>query len=155
MAKVSKFTDKVAKIKRKTTVPFATDEGEVIEFAIKSRSDEEITALGERYDAMKPAVPSKKVPAGKGFKVIENPNEPEYKKAVAQINKIHFNHMALMFLDEEERPEGNEKEQLKAIADVELAGFTSKIVNKGLEISGLVDPDDKDLDESVDEERKN
>lgn len=156
MAKVSKFADKVKKLKRTETVPFITDEGETIEFAVVSRSDKEISALAERYDAMKPPVPSQKVPSGKGgFKVIERPNDPEYKKSVAEINKVHFNHMALMFLAEDERPEGTEEEQLKQIAEIELAGFVPKIVNKGLELSGLIDPEDEGLDEAVEEERKN
>jgi hypothetical protein len=154
MALVGKFGDKVRKLKRTETVPFVTDSGEVIEFAVVSRSDKEMTALSEKYEVLKPAIPSQKVPAGKGFKIIENPNEPEYKKAVAAINKKHFNHMALMFLDESEKPEGTEEEQLQAIEEVELAGFVSKIVNKGLELSGLIDPQET-FDESVEQERKN
>lgn len=155
MAKISKFADKVKKLKRTETVPFITDGEEVIEFAVESRSDKEITALADRYDALKPPVPSQKVPTGKGgFKVIERPNDPEYKKAVAEINKNHFNHMALMFLAADERPEGTEEEQLKEINEIELAGFVPKIVNKGLELSGLIDPEDT-LDDEVEEERKN
>lgn len=154
MALVGKFGDKVKKLKRTETVPFVTDEGDVIEFAVVSRSDKEMTALSEKYEVLKPAVPSQKVPAGKGFKIIENPNDPDYKKAVAAINKKHFNHMALMFLAEDEKPEGTEEEQLAAIEEVELAGFVSKIVNKGLELSGLIDPQET-FDESVEQERKN
>ncbi|QJT70410.1 hypothetical protein [Microcystis phage MaeS] len=153
MAKLSKFSDKVKKINRKEAVPFATDGGEVIEFVVESRSDAEITALANRYEEMKPPVPSQKVPAGKSYKVIENPNDPEYKRAVAAINKKHFNHMALMFLAADEKPEGTEEEQLKAIEEVELAGFTSKIVNKGLELSGLIEPEE--VDEVIEAERKN
>jgi hypothetical protein len=154
MALVGKFGAKVKKLKRTETVPFVIDGGEVIEFAVVSRSDKEMTALSEKYEELKPAVPSQKVPAGKGFKIIENPNDPEYKKVIAAINKKHFNHMALMFLAEDEKPEGNENEQLKAIEEVELAGFVSKIVNKGLELSGLIDPQEN-FDESVEQERKN
>lgn len=154
MAQVSKFASKVKKIKRTVTVPFETDEGEVIEFKIESRSSTELDALSDRYDAMKPAVPSKRVPTGKGgFKVIENPNDPEYKKAAGEVSKNHFNHMALLFLAEEERPEGTEEEQLKEIAEVELAGFVGKIVTKGLEISGLTNSDNSD--DEVEAEVKN
>ena len=156
MAKVSKFADKVKKIARKDVVSFATDEGDVIDFEIRSVSSETLDALSEKYDAMKPPVPSKKVPSGKGFRVIENPDDPEYKKKTSHISKLHFNHMALMFLAPEERPEGSEEEQLKAIAEVELAGFVSKIVSKGLDISGLSkDDDENDLDEAVKTETKN
>lgn len=156
MAKISKFADKAKKLKRTDTVLFLTDKGETIEFAVVSRSSEDIEALAEKYDSMKPPVPSQKVPSGKGFKVIERPNDPEYKKAVAQISKLHFNHMALLFLAEEERPEGTEEEQLKEIAEVELAGFVGKIVSKGLELSGLgKDDDDNDPDVEVETERKN
>jgi hypothetical protein len=154
MAKVSKFGDKAKKLKRIQTVAFLTDEGETIEFAVESRSSEMLDELSEKYDEMKPPVPSQKVPAGKGFRVIEKPNDPEYKKKVSAINKLHFNHMALMFLAEDERPEGSEEEQLKAIQEVELAGFVSKIVNMGLELSGLTDPKEQ-LDEEIEEERKN
>lgn len=156
MGKINKFSDKVQKIKRATTVDFATNEGDVISFAIQSRSSEEIDGLNDKYEALKPNVPSKKVPTGKGgFKVIENPNEPEYKKVVSGISKAHFNHMALMFLAEDERPEGTEEEQLKAISEVELAGFVGKIVTRGLEISGLTGDDDNDIGAEVEEERKN
>lgn len=156
MAKISKFADKAKKLKRTDTVIFLDDNGEAIEFAVESRSSETIEALAEKYDAMKPPVPSQKVPSGKSFKVIERPNDPEYKKAVAQISKTHFNHMALMFLAEDERPEGTEEEQLKAIHEVELAGFVGKIVSKGLDLSGLgKDEEGEELDAAVEEERKN
>jgi len=154
MATVSKFSSKVKKLKRTDTVPFLTDSGESVEFKVESRSSKEIEELSERYEAMKPPVPTQKVPSGRGFKVIERPNDPEYKKAVADINKQHFIHMALLFLAEDERPEGTEEEQLKAIEEVELAGFVGKIVNRGLELSGLSD-EEETLDEAVEEERKN
>lgn len=155
MAKVSKFADKVKKIKRSEVVPFLTDDGETIEFTVESRSSEQLDVLSEKYEALKPPVPSRKVPSGKGgYRVIELPNDPAYKKEVAGISKLHFNHMALLFLAEGERPEGTEDEQLQAIADVELAGFVSKLVTKGLEISGLTD-NEEDLDEEIEEERKN
>lgn len=154
MATVSKFSSKVKKLKRTDTVPFLTDTGESIEFKVESRSSKEIEALSDRYEAMKPPVPTQKVPSGRGFKVIERPNDPEYKRAVAEINKQHFNHMALLFLAEDERPEGTEEEQLQAIEDVELAGFVGKIVNRGLELSGLTD-EEETFDEAVEEERKN
>lgn len=157
MAKISKFKDKAKKLKRTGSVIFLDDNGESIEFLVESRSSEEIEALAEKYDAMKPPVPSQKVPSGKGgFKVIEKPNDPEYKKQVSQISKIHFNHMALMFLAEDERPEGTEAEQLKEIQEVELAGFVGKIVSKGLDLSGLGKEDeDNDVDVEIEEERKN
>lgn len=155
MAKVSKFADKVKKIKRAESVPFLTNEGETVEFTVESRSSEQIETLSEKYDAMKPPVPSQRVPSGKGgYKVIERPNDPAYKKEVSAISKLHFNHMALLFLAEDERPEGNEEEQLKEIAEVELAGFVNKIVTKGLEISGLTD-NEADIEEEIEEERKN
>ena len=156
MAKVSKFADKAKKLKRTDSVVFLTNEGETIEFAVESRSAEDLDILSEKYEAMKPPVPSQKVPSGKGFKVIERPNDPAYKKEVAKVSKLHFNHMALLFLAEDERPEGTEEEQLEEIANVELAGFVAKIVNKGLELSGLGKEDeDNDLDAAVEEERKN
>lgn len=156
-AKISKFASKAKKLKRTGSVIFLDDNGESIEFAVESRSSEEIEALADKYEQLKPPVPSQKVPSGKGgFKVIEKPNDPEYKKQVSQISKLHFNHMALMFLAEDERPEGTEEEQLKEIQKVELAGFVGKIVSKGLDLSGLGKEDDEsNLDAEVEEERKN
>lgn len=156
MGRISKFADKAKKLKRTGSVIFLDDNGESVEFAVESRSSEEIEALAEKYEALKPAVPSQKVPSGKSFKVIERPNDPEYKKAAAQISKLHFNHMALMFLAEDERPEGTEEEQLAEIQKVELAGFVGKIVSKGLDLSGLgKDDEENDIDENIEDERKN
>lgn len=156
MGKISKFASKAKKLKRTGSVIFLDDNGESVEFLVESRSSDEIEALAEKYDAMKPPVPSQKVPSGKGFKVVERPNDPEYKKEIAGISKLHFNHMALMFLAEDERPEGTEEEQLQEIAKVELAGFVGKVVSKGLDLSGLGKEDNEnDLDAEVEEERKN
>jgi hypothetical protein len=149
MAKVMKFADKVKKVKRHDAVNFVTDDGDVIEFKVESRSSDVMEALSQKYDALKPTAPTKKLPTNKGgVRIVSNEEDPTYKRELAKISKMHFAHMALIFLAEGERPEGSEEEQIKEIQEVELAGFVGKIVSKGLEISGLTN---NDADEEVDE----
>jgi len=149
MAKVSKFGDKVKKIKRSGMVNFVTDEGEVIEFKVESRKSEDIDTVNDIYDPLKPKVPTKKLPSKGGFKVIENHDDPEYKKAFGAVQRRNLAHLALMFLADEEKPEGEVEEQVQQILDVELAGFIGKVVNKGLELSGLSGNDDEEELEEV------
>lgn len=140
-----KFADKVKKIKRTDSVDFVTDGGEVISFKVVSVSQPQMDALNEKYNAMKPAVPTKRLPSAKGIKLVDDPENPEYVAEITRINMQRFYHLAILFLAPEERPEGEIEEQIEAIKEVELAGFTGKIVNKGLEISGLTD--DKEAEE--------
>jgi hypothetical protein len=149
MAKVNKFASKVGKLKRTGKVHFNTDEGEVLEFVIESRKSEAIDEINGQYDALKPKVPTRKLPSAKGFKVVEQHDDPEYKKALGAIQRKNLAHLALMFLAEDERPEGTVEEQVQQIMDIELAGFIGKIVNKGLEISGLGGEDDEEEFEEV------
>ncbi|AKC02674.1 hypothetical protein CPT_Stills46 [Bacillus phage Stills] len=144
MAKVNKFASKVKKLKRTGKVHFNTDEGEVLEFAIESRKSEDIDTINGIYDAKKPKVPTRKLPSAKGFKVVEQHDDPEYKKELGVIQRRNLAHLALMFLAEDERPEGEVEEQVQQILDIELAGFIGKIVNKGLEISGLGGDDEEE-----------
>lgn len=148
MAKVMKFADKVNKIKRSSMVGFPTDDGEIIEFKVESRSDKMIASIDAKYESRKPKVPTRPVPTANGRrKIIEDKDDPKYKEALAENSKRHFAELALAFLSEEERPEGEKEEQIDQILEVELAGFTTKIVQRGLEISGLIE--EGELDEEV------
>ena len=149
MAKVNKYASKVSKIKRRSKVHFNTDEGEVLEFVVESRKSEAIDEINGQYDALKPKVPTKKLPARNGFKVVEQHDDPEYKKSLGVIQRKNLAHLALLFLAEDERPEGEIEEQVQQIMDIELAGFIGKVVNKGLEISGLGGDDDEEEFEEV------
>ncbi|ARC72575.1 hypothetical protein [Bacillus licheniformis] len=141
--KVMKFAEKVKKIKRTDTVPFTTDEGETIEFKVESRSEKQVDEVNTKYEAMKPKVPTKRLPAAGGrFKIVEDHENPDYKIKMAEVQKQNFAELALLFLAEEERPEGNIDEQLTQIMEVELAGFVPKIVQRGLEISALIDEEE-------------
>lgn len=140
MAKVNKFSDKVKKIERKDTVDFISNDGEVISFAVESRSEKDIDAVNSKYDAQKPKVPTKRLPvAGGKFKTIEDTDNVEYRQALARVQKANFAELALLFLAEDERPEGTLEEQLEAIGTVNLAGFIPKVVQRGLEISGVIE----------------
>lgn len=149
MAKVSKFGDKVKKIKRTGTVNFVTNEGEVIDFKVESRKSEDIDAVNDIYEPLKPKVPTRKLPSKNGVKVVENHDDPEYKKAFGAVQRRNLAHLALMFLSDDEKPEGEIEEQVQQILDVELAGFIGKIVNKGLELSGLSGDDEVEEFEEV------
>ena len=150
--KVNKFAEKAKKLKRTMKVPFNSDDGEVIEFEIQSLGQEVFDRINEKYDDMKPHVPTKRLPAKNGkFKIVDNYDDPSYKKVVREITRKNMAELALNFLTENERPDGELDEQIKAVQEVELAGFISKIVNNGLEISDLID---KPLEEEI-EEAKN
>ena len=140
MGKVLKFADKIKKIKRTADVIFFDDNGEEVSFKLESRSEELIDDVNHKYDALKPQVPTKRLPSANGkFKVIEDHDNAEYRKALGKIQKKNFAELALLFLAEEERPEGTLEEQVEQIQQVEFAGFVAKIVQRGLEISGVIE----------------
>lgn len=140
MGKVLKFADKIKKIKRTAEVSFLTDGGEEVKFKVESRSEELIDDVNHKYDALKPQVPTKRLPSANGkFKVIEDHDNAEYRKAVGKIQKKNFAELALLFLAEDERPEGTLDEQVEQMQQVELAGFVAKLVQRGLEISGVIE----------------
>ena len=153
MGKVLKFADKIKKIKRTAMVSFATDEGEFIEFKVESRSQTIIDGINAKYEAMKPKVPTKRLPSANGKpKIVEDLNDPEYLKALGEVQKKNFAELALNFLAEEERPGGEIEDQIAELRAVELAGFVPKIVQRGLEISAVIE--EKSYDEDL-EEAKN
>ena len=150
MAKISKFTEKIKKIKRTALVPFTTDEGNVIEFKIESLSEKAIDEINAKYDAKKPKVPTKRLPvAGGKFKTIEDTENPEYRRAYSQVQKENFAELALAFLAEDEKPEGTLEEQLQELVNVELAGFIPKLVQRGLEISAVIEEKEDNYDEEL------
>ena len=154
MAKVTKFSDKIKKLKRTAEVTFYTDDpNENITFNVQSVSQNVMDAIDAKYEAKKPKVPSRRVPVGngKGAKVVEFPNDPDYQSKLSDVLRDKMAEMAINFLVDEDKPEGTIEEQIKEIQDVELAGFVGKIVNRGLEISGLID---EDVEEEI-EEAKN
>jgi hypothetical protein len=154
MAKVAKFTDKVKKLKRKDVVVFEVDDG-TVEFTVVSRSESEIDVIRNKYDNLKPKVPTKRVPVkGGGYKVLNDEDNVEYQQAVNKVLKEQITEMAILFMEEEDRPEGTVEEQIKAMQDVELAGFVPKIFDRGMIISGLRDDNAESYDEEV-EEAKN
>lgn len=154
MAKLNKFADKVKKIKRTATVDFPTDGGEVISFKVESISQNTMEAINRKYDGMEPPVPTKRVPAKGGrMKIVENPDDPKYVEQLGKIRQLRLAEFALFFLAEDERPEGELEEQLKAMIEVELAGFIPRIMDVGFEISGF--RDDEDDYEGDIEEAKN
>jgi hypothetical protein len=143
MAKISKFKDKVKKIKRTANVTFTTDEGEFIDFKIVSRSEQVIDDVNSKYEALLPKVPTKRLASTNGKpRIVEDPENADYKVALAKVKKKNFAELALIFLADEERPEGTVGEQLAEIAEVELAGFIPKIVQRGLEISAVIEEED-------------
>lgn len=154
MAKLNKFADKVKKLKRKDVVYFNVDEGEVIGFEIQSLGQETMDKVNQKYDNMMPQVPTKRLPTASGKpKIVEDPDNKQYREETTKVIRQKMAELAVLFLAEDERPEGTIEEQMKALAEVELAGFIPKVVNRGLEISGLVD--EKDLDEEIDEAKNN
>ena len=149
--KVNKFAEKAKKLKRSMKVPFNTDGGEVIEFEIQSLGQDVFDKVNEKYDNMKPPVPTKRLPAKNGkVKIVDDTEDPAYKRAIRDITRKNMAELALQFLAEHERPEGEIDEQIQAIQEVELAGFIGKIVNNGLEISDLID---KPLEDEIEEEK--
>jgi hypothetical protein len=143
MAKILKFADKVKKIKRTAPVFFTTDEGETIEFKVESRSQNLIDEVNEKYEALKPQVPTKRLPAAGGkTKIVEDHDNADYKRALGKVQKDNFAELALLFLSEAERPEGELAEQLEQMKEVELAGFIPKLVQRGLEISAVIEEDE-------------
>ena len=104
--KVSKFADKVKKLKRTGEVNFITNEGDVIDFKIESHKSEDIDAVNDIYEALKPKVPTRKLPSKNGFKVVEQPDDPEYRKAHGAVQRRNLANLALLFLAVEEKPEG-------------------------------------------------
>jgi len=152
--KVLKFADKIKKIKRTATIDFPTDDGDLVSFKIESRSQSVIDEINAKYESKKPKVPTKRLPSVNGkVKIVEDTNDPEYKAKLAEVQKLNFAELALAFLAEEERPEGTLEEQIQQILEVELAGFIPKIVERGLEISGLID--EKNYEEEVEEAKNN
>ena len=153
MAKVMKFADKVKKIKRTAMVGFRTDDGDIIEFKVASRPQSKVDEINAKYEQMMPKVPTKRLPSQGGKpKIVEDKENPEYKAQVSAIQSRNFAELALLFLDEEERPEGDIDQQIDQMLEVELAGFISKIFQRGLEVSGIIDSKE---DEEEFEEIKN
>lgn len=150
---VSKFSQKVKKISRKGTVDFVTDEGEVISFEVQSFGRKTFDALNDKYEELKPKVPTKKLPSKNGVKIINDDQNPDYLKKLGDVMSRRMVEIALISLSPEERPDGGVEEQLDALEGVDLAGFVPKIVQKGLELSGLIESQD-DYEEEVDEAKK-
>lgn len=154
MVKLSKFAEKVKKVKRKDVVTFKTDDGEGIEFLVESRGENEIDAINAKYDKLKPKVPTKRLPVHGGkYKTIENDKDPEYRTELLRVQKMNFAELALLFLAKEERPEGELQEQIEEIRGVELAGFIPKIVQRGLELSGIVEEEEESYEEALEAEK--
>lgn len=148
MAKIMKFADKVKKLKRTGVVNFQTDEGEWIEFAIESRSDKAVDEVNRKYELSKPSVPTKKLPTKQGgFKIIEDPENKDYRMALNMNTKRNFAELALLFLADDEKPEGTLEEQVDQIMEVELAGFIGKIVEQGLRLSAMLE-DQEEMNEA-------
>lgn len=149
MAKIMKFSDKVKKLKRTGVVTFQTDEGEWIEFTIESRSDKAVDEVNRKYELSKPSVPTKRLPSKQGTKIVEDPENKDYRLALNMNTKKNFAELALLFLAEDERPEGELEEQIEQIMEVELAGFIGKIVERGLQLSGMMEePEDEMMNEA-------
>ena len=146
---VLKFADKVKKLKRTTDVDFIDDSGEVITFVVTSVKQEALDEINEKYNLLIPAVPTMKLPTKGGFKIVEKHDDPEYKAAVIKNDKERMYEMAALFLREAEGLEGTIEEQVAVIREVELAGFVGKVVNKGLEVSGLLGNDE--VEEEIEE----
>lgn len=145
---VLKFADKVKKLKRTDTVDFKDNEGEVTSFTVTSVKQTDLDVINDKYNAMLPAVPTKKLPSSKGFKIVEMHDDPVYKAECIRIDKERMYEMAALFLREGEGLEGEIEEQVEVIKSVELAGFVGKVVNKGLEVSGLLnDESDEEIEE--------
>jgi hypothetical protein len=156
MAKVAKFADKVKKLKRKEEIPFETDDGSTVTFTVVSRSENEVDLIRDKYDTIRPKIPTKRVPIkGGGSKVVENEKDLDYQKALNKVLKDQITEMAILFLDDDEKPEGTIDEQIKAMNEVELAGFVPQVFNRGMILSGLrEDTKEADFDEEM-EEAKN
>lgn len=151
MGKVLKFADKIKKIKRTADVIFFDDGGEEVKFKVESRSEELIDEVNHKYDALKPQVPTKRLPSANGkFKVVEDHDNPDYRRALGKVQKKNFAELAVLFLAEDERPEGTIEEQIEQVQQVEFAGFVSKIVQRGLEISGVIE-EETTYDEEIQE----
>ena len=149
MARIMKFADKIKKIKRTGMVNFKTDDGEYIEFKVESRSDKAVDEINQKYESLKPNVPTKRLPSKNGVKIVEDPDNKEYRIELARNQKMNFAELALLFLADEDKPEGELEEQLQQIMDVELAGFIGKIVQRGLQISGIIDePEEDEIEEA-------
>lgn len=145
---VLKFADKVKKLKRTDSVDFKDNTGEVTSFTVTSVKQTDLDVINEKYNAMMPPVPSKKLPTKTGFKVVEMHDDPEFKRETVRIDKERMYEMAALFLREGEGLEGEIEEQVEVIKSVELAGFVGKVVNKGLEVSGLLnDETDEEIEE--------
>lgn len=145
---VLKFTDKIKSLKRKSNVDFIDGTGEVVSFEVTSVKQEALDEINNKYNALVPAVPTKKLPSQKGIKVVADPDNPVYKAEVIRIDKERMYEMAALFLREGEGLEGTVEEQVELIKSVELAGFVGKVVNKGLEVSGLLnDESDEEIEE--------
>lgn len=149
MARIMKFADKIKKIKRTGMVNFKTDDGEYIEFKVESRSDKAVDEINQKYESLKPNVPTKRLPSKNGVKIVEDPDNKEYRMELARNQKMNFAELALLFLADEDKPEGELEEQLQQIMDVELAGFIGKIVQRGLQVSGIIDePEEDEIEEA-------
>lgn len=135
---VLKFADKVKGLKRKGTVDFIDGENEVISFTVTSVKQEALDEINDKYNLLVPAVPTKKLPSAKGIKVVADPENVEYRAAIMKNDKERMYEMAALFLREGEGLEGTVEEQVELIRSIELAGFVGKVVNKGLEVSGLL-----------------
>ncbi|WEM05701.1 hypothetical protein BSG01_062 [Bacillus phage BSG01] len=146
---VLKFADKVKKLKRTADVDFIDDSGEVITFVVTSVKQEALDEINEKYNLLIPAVPTMKLPSKGGFKIVEKHDDPEYKAAVIKNDKERMYEMAALFLREAEGLDGTIEEQVEVIRGVELAGFVGKVVNKGLEVSGLLGNDE--VEEEIEE----
>ena len=145
---VLKFADKVKKLKRTGDVDFVDASGEVITFVVTSVKQEALDEINEKYNRLIPAVPTMKLPSKSGFKVVEKHDDPDYKAAVIKNDKERMYEMAALFLREGEGLEGEVEEQVAVIKSIELAGFVGKVVNKGLEVSGLLnDESDEEIEE--------
>lgn len=145
---VLKFADKVKKLKRTDNVDFVDNEGNVVSFAVTSVKQTDLDEINNKYNSMMPPVPIKKLPAKNGIKTIEDHENPTYKAECMKIDKDRMYEMAALFLREGEGLEGTVEEQVELIKSVELAGFVGKVVNKGLDVSGLLnDQSDEEIEE--------
>lgn len=145
---VLKFADKVKKLKRTDSVDFKDNVGEVTSFVVTSVKQTDLDEINNKYNAMMPAVPIKKLPSKTGIKTVEDHENPAYKAETIKIDKERMYEMAALFLREGEGLEGTIEEQIELVKSVELAGFVGKVVNKGLEVSGLLnDETDEEIEE--------
>lgn len=122
----------------------------VVQFKLQGVSENVLSEIEEKYDALRPAQPVYNDPNlnktiiidDEVYETLTSPqlrkDYEKYKKKLADVTKSKLAEMVYEFLVPEMRPKGDSREeQIKQIRDGFLIGHFYEIIKVGYEISGM------------------